>query len=103
LKLYLATNRPVPRRFRDFYFMQIVTKAANHHYNPEVYPGKAILFRSILEGENDPKLGWDGLPAEGLQVYDIEANHLGILKRPHIEKVAQTLRTHIEAAQLQEW
>ena len=93
---YINWQKIVPSRFHDFYFMHVVSNEATQTYQPKSYPGQAILFYSTLENDGDETLGWSGLPEEGLEMYAVESTHLGILKRPSIDQVADKLKQHLE-------
>lgn len=91
-KKYIDRRQVVPSRLHDFYFMRVISTPAKQTYHPEFYPGEVVLFCSTLENGGDESLGWSDLPDEGLKIYGVESTHLGILKRPHVDKVAQKLR-----------
>ncbi|WP_019506242.1 non-ribosomal peptide synthetase [Pleurocapsa sp. PCC 7319] len=75
---------------------------ATQNYIPRPYSGDITLFRSIqmdemLEfGDVDPQLGWGNLAVGGLEIIDIPGDHLGILKEPHVAKLAQELEIRID-------
>ena len=96
LQKYINWRQLVPSRFHDFYFMHVISTPATEAYQPRRYPGNAVLFCSTLENGDDELLGWDGLPEDGLTMYAVESTHLGILKRPFIDEVAEKLRQHLE-------
>jgi thioesterase domain-containing protein len=65
------------------------------------YPGVVTLFRAEVRNDFagydvDPTLGWSGL-VHTVDIQPIDATHLGILSRPHVEDIAVTLRRKIEA------
>ena len=93
---YINWRQSVPSRFHDFYFMHVISTRATQLYHPRRYPDEAILFYSTLENGGDESLGWSDLPEEGLTMYEVESTHLGILKRPFIDQVAEKLRQHLE-------
>lgn len=69
-------------------------------YSPQAYSGQVLLFRAM---ERDPfeiglshDLGWGQFLA-ALQVFDIPGDHLGILKTPNVEIMADLLQAHINA------
>jgi thioesterase domain-containing protein/acyl carrier protein len=96
LQKYLNWRQSVPSVFHDFYFMNMVSLPATEAYRPRRYPGPAILFYSTLENGGDPSLGWSDLPEDGLEMYAVESTHLGILKRPSIDQVAEKLQQYLE-------
>ena len=94
---YINWRHSVPSRFSDFYFMHVVSTKATQEYYPQQYPGEAILFCSTLENGGDDSLGWSDLPTDGLKIYTVASTHLGILKRPYIDQVAEKLSEHLES------
>lgn len=93
---YIDWHISVPSRFYDFYFMHVISSPAAQLYHPRRYPGEAILFCSTLENGGDDSLGWAGLPQAGLKLHAVESTHLGILKRPFIDQVAEKLNHYLE-------
>lgn len=66
-------------------------------YTAERYGGRITLFRAVRSGSSkkkgeDPMLGWGGLAEGGVDVHSIQANHVALLVKPHIEILAQELR-----------
>lgn len=96
LRLYINWRPKVPTSLSDFYFMHVVSTQAIRQYHPQKYPGEAVLFYSTLENSGDESLGWGDLPEDGLKLYAIKSTHLGILKRPNIDQVAEKLQKHLE-------
>lgn len=96
LRLYINWRRKVPTSLSDFYFMHVVSTQATRRYRPQKYPGEVVLFYSTLENSGDESLGWGDLPEDGLKLYAIKSTHLGILKRPSIDQVADKLQKHLE-------
>jgi amino acid adenylation domain-containing protein len=96
LRLYINWQPKVPARFKDFYFMHVISTQAIRWYYPQKYPGEAVLFYSTLESSGDETMGWGDLPEDGLRLYAIKTTHLGILKRPSIDQVAEKLQKHLE-------
>lgn len=96
IQQYIDLRQLVPSRFHDFYFMHVISTQATQAYYPQRYAGKAVLFHSTLENGGDESLGWSDLPQDGLQMHPVEATHLGILKRPFIDVVAEKLGQYLE-------
>jgi thioesterase domain-containing protein len=62
-----------------------------------LYSGQAVLFRAIDEKRalvRDPTLGWSSL-VPGLEVHEVSGDHLGILRPPHVEALAATMRRYL--------
>jgi thioesterase domain-containing protein len=78
---------------------------ANRDYVPQVYSGRAILFRSEpLEGwlewwSVDPQLGWGGLFTEGLEVHEVPGNHVNMFSEPYVRVLAEKLQASLDQAQ----
>lgn len=85
-----------------------VTKAnlqAMADYVPQAYSGSVTLFRAILERSRegwylDPKLGWGNLVEKGLEVQEISSLHIRLFDEPHVEQVAEKLKTCLEKSQV---
>jgi thioesterase domain-containing protein len=72
--------------------------AAERRYEPETYPGPAVLFRSrwdMLHGRMDvvpdPKNGWDSLILGELTVIDVPGTHDSFMLEPNVRHVAEAL------------
>ncbi len=66
-------------------------------YAAKKYQGRITLFRagrsgSNKKGINDPTMGWGVLAEDGVDIHFIQANHVALLVRPHVEILAQELR-----------
>lgn len=73
-------------------------------YQPQIYPGKVILFQartqSLLPGA-DPVAGWRRLAAGGVERHIIPGSHEGMFKSPHVEVLAAKLRECLAASSSQ--
>ena len=70
-------------------------------YQPEIYPGEAILLRATkpVEGIEAPDdLGWRSWIAGKIQVYPVEAGHFTILRRPAADAIAHILVGYLNTA-----
>ncbi len=70
------------------------------------YLGRAILLRTDDQSRDeaigiqyDPQFGWGDLVVGGLDVHHIPGSHLEILKEPHVQVLAETLRNCLSQAQ----
>lgn len=71
---------------------------ATLNYIPQNYSGAIALFSSeTFKNSQDPTLGWNQLAASGVKVHNISGNHLSMLKKPHLEVLAQELRQYLLA------
>jgi surfactin family lipopeptide synthetase A len=72
-------------------------------YEPKAYPGKIVLFRAteqppMRKSAKSRTLDWDRYAMEGVEVYDIETNHVALMKSPAIEQVVKALQGCIARA-----
>ncbi|NEO88669.1 MAG: hypothetical protein F6J87_31235 [Spirulina sp. SIO3F2] len=63
----------------------------NYEFIP--YPGEIELFRS--QDDPDPKLNWRQLAEQGLLIHDIPGDHLGMLRDPNVQMIAQRLQVKL--------
>ena len=70
-------------------------------YRPRKFPGSIVIFRAR---ENDwighkrpDDLGWGRYANGKVNVYEVPGNHLGILKRPNVQVLADALTRHLQA------
>jgi len=74
---------------------------ATLNYVPQVYPQRITLLRTSVKSsiaERDPSMGWDELGFGGTEIHLIPGNHLTMLRKPHIQVLAEQLRACIEKA-----
>jgi amino acid adenylation domain-containing protein len=99
-KLYLGLGVPLPRTLQE---AQEPTRRARLPYMPSIYPGKIILFRPSHKpgGEyyHPPDMGWSGLVAGGLEIYDIPGPFGSIISEPYVDVMAEHLLACLQAAQ----
>ncbi|MBW4569859.1 MAG: amino acid adenylation domain-containing protein [Tolypothrix carrinoi HA7290-LM1] len=72
------------------------------NYVPQVYPKRINLFRTKVQSniaEEDLSMGWNQLAVEKTEIHTIPGNHLTMLRKPHIQVLAEQLRVCIEKAQ----
>ena len=75
---------------------------ALQHYTPSYYAGRITLLKAQErpdDHDRDTTLGWSALAAGGVEVEVVPGNHFSMLREPHIQHVAQHLRSAILAAQ----
>ncbi|MDQ2921580.1 MAG: thioesterase domain-containing protein [Acidobacteriota bacterium] len=97
-KLYREGARPIPRLLRN---IEQINFAAARNYVPRVYPGKVTLFLASadLTASYDLKEGWEALAGEGLEVHEIEGDHINIIKEPFVGQLAAELNACLDKAQ----
>ena len=98
-KLYSeGGGRPLPRLLRN---IEQINFAAARNYVPKVYPGKVTLFLASadLTAAYDLKEGWEALAGEGLEIHEIEGDHINIIKEPFVGQLAAELNSCLDKAQ----
>ena len=73
---------------------------ALRRYIPKPYPGRVTLLWAD-ERPADPtdrRLGWRALASGGLDVRVIPGDHSSMMKEPHVQVLAQELRSALDAA-----
>jgi thioesterase domain-containing protein len=85
-------------------FVQAAYKQMTINYTPEAYSGRVALFlasdrdalsNSICDPELvtiDANFGWGNLVTGELHIYEVPGDHLGILKEPQVQVLAQKLK-----------
>ena len=78
---------------------------AARDYVPQVYSGRAILFRASEQppvewGRTDPQLGWGSLVAGGLEIHEVPGNHGSILSEPYVRVIAEKLQACLDRRSL---
>lgn len=70
---------------------------ATLNYVPQIYPNRITLFRSseqISIAHRNPTLGWNELTADQVEVIRLPGNHLTMLRKPHVQVLAEQLRQY---------
>lgn len=87
------------RRFLRVFYSN---NTAAQRYAPSRYPGRLTLFRADEEEasfkekyRDDPSLGWRSLAAD-VDIQTVPGNHLNLLTRPYVKRLAVKLKTNIE-------
>ena len=73
-------------------------------YVPQVYSGRVTLFRSAEQPwwmGSDRQLGWGGLAADGLELYEVPGDHLSII-REDVRVLSEHFSTCLDRAQANE-
>jgi thioesterase domain-containing protein len=66
-------------------------------YKPRPFAGCLVLFRAAEQAgasqqhARDPYLGWEGLPAGGIEVHEVPGTHVGLLRSSNIPHLAEVL------------
>jgi thioesterase domain-containing protein len=65
-------------------------------YTPVTYPGRVVVFRAQTNAhDSDGALGWHGLAEEGVDVHIVPGDHYTMLRRPHVEFLAERLTAYL--------
>lgn len=79
---------------------------ADRDYVPQVYSGRAILFRASEPPEEwlewcsvDSHLGWGELVAGGLEIQEVPGNHFNMFSEPYVQVFAEKLQACLAQAQ----
>jgi aspartate racemase len=97
-KVYLGFGRSLTRAPRE---VQEASPRAFSRYAPSVYPGRITLFRPSQQPKScypDPHMGWSGLAAGGLEIYEVPGPFAGIIIEPNVRVMAERLRVCLEEA-----
>jgi thioesterase domain-containing protein len=98
----ILAQRDAFRGDRSELHLRLVMEAnllALRHYDPQVYPGRAVLFRA--EGrkvgtDDDRRLAWQQLAAGGLEICTVPGDDSGaMLEEPHVRVVASRLQEYL--------
>ena len=97
-RTYLAWRLP-----EDLKKVMHTNAQAAEHYRLRPYGGKAILLRAddTWRASDDPYARWKELIAE-LETVKIPGAHMDILREPHVSRLAERLKSCIDAAALDE-
>lgn len=73
---------------------------AAFNYVPQPYPNKITVFKTSEPSiaHQDPTLGWNQLAAGGIEIQLVPGNHLTMLRKPHVQVLAEQLRVCIDKA-----
>jgi len=69
-------------------------------YQPKIWPGRIILFRSAKPPNSiatDHWAGWRDFAGAGMEVHVIPGNHFALFRPPNDAEIATLLRAHIAA------
>jgi len=71
-------------------------------YVPQPYPNAIALFRTSESPRksDDSTLGWNQLTTSNVQVHFVPGNHLTMLRKPHIQVLAEQLRGYLASGRV---
>ncbi len=97
-----ALRIAIPQSLRTAYVLEM-TENAERTYHPKSYSGRLTIFRGIGVYDHDAELGWSGLAAKGLEIYDIgdtpQEGRREMINEPIVGKLACQLKSclaHLE-------
>lgn len=99
----LATRLPPDIGVREIDQYLAVFKAslrAMQSYRPQPYAGRVTLFRAGDRpvDEAGPTLGWEGLPAGGVELRVVPGDHYTFVRQPHVATLAEQLGACLDEA-----
>jgi thioesterase domain-containing protein len=97
--VWLRFGYPLPPHLSSTAFASM---RAARSYKAQSYPGQVTLFRVTEpwnEGGRDPHLGWDGVAAGGVEVYEVPGDHFTLLEEPHVQILAAQLKSCLDQTQ----
>ncbi len=82
-------------------------KRAVQDYVPQVYSGRAILFRTTYQPDDaqlrgiDSQFGWGSLLAGGLEIHEVPGNHDSMWSQPNVQVLAEKLNACLDNSKIQ--
>lgn len=76
-------------------------RVADRNFVPKPYDGHLLIIRPVTRDDDpyrDEALGWRPLANGGVTAYEVEGDHLGILRQPQVQKLADLLARYISDA-----
>jgi thioesterase domain-containing protein/acyl carrier protein len=100
VRAWIERNETVPHEFLDVYLMDAYLEA-QRRYQTRAYAGSMTLLRA-REAATDyiragPKLGWETFIQGGIEIYEVNSDHLTMLEKPAIDEVAAIVKARMEA------
>jgi amino acid adenylation domain-containing protein len=100
-KFYRSLGRPLPIYLENFTHRELNHEALRH-YVAGVYSGRATIFKAvesaILFGA-DRELGWSEVVRGGIEIHEIQSDHLGMLQEPQVRILGEKLQAAVDRAQ----
>ena len=71
-------------------------------YEPQVYPGRLVLFRAANHHANgiDTDLGWGTLTTNDVEILEVQGDHASMYAEPHVQVLAQKLKSKLSESQV---
>jgi aspartate racemase len=100
-KFYLKFKLPMPYALHYSLIVEANQKLGSD-YALQVYPGKVTLFRAsdqAVRYDQISDLGWSALALGGVEIHEVPGDHLGMFQEPHVQVLAEKLKTCIDRVQ----
>jgi amino acid adenylation domain-containing protein len=94
--LPVSFDLPDAQRFLSLYAQHM---KALQKYSPQPWSGRIVLFQACERLTNqvaDASVGWEPLADEGVESHMIGGDHYSMLRSPHVEFLAERLKTYLE-------
>jgi amino acid adenylation domain-containing protein len=90
------THKQLASHTTDYLSMGEMIDQAERVYTPKPYMGQAVIFRALDDQALEnvslvPDLGWKPYLKNGMTVYDVPGDHLGILMEPNVSIIGKHL------------
>jgi thioesterase domain-containing protein len=96
-KIYQRVGRPLPAALKN---VEQINFAAVREFVPRTFAGDVTLFVATdLTADFDLHQGWRELVEGRIETHEITGNHMNMIKEPHVRRLAEKLKSCLEAAQ----
>ncbi|NEQ27467.1 MAG: hypothetical protein F6K28_52375 [Microcoleus sp. SIO2G3] len=69
-------------------------------YTPKPYTGRVVLFTGSEATKASSESGWRDLITNGLKVYQVPGDHLGMLREPNVRVLGEQLQACLDACEI---
>lgn len=109
---HIASLWPIKAEHKQASNIFQVAKAnmlALKNYAPQIYPNRITFFRATMRFSQGPQRvefpedltrNWEEFSNEPLHIYDIPGDHVTIVKEPHVQVLAERLKSCLNAVQV---
>jgi len=97
----LPLDEATRAELRQIWHVIRVNMAAKNGYEPKHYPGRLVFFQALAEddegsGPRERATSWSALAGDGVDLYDVVADHEDMMDPPHVAEIAARLRPILE-------
>jgi thioesterase domain-containing protein len=96
-RFWRAAGRALPPGLLRLYVTEL-NHRAGEAYHPGPYRGRLVYFQGSLDAYQNPRLFWSGIASEGMDVITVPGGDIDVLKEPHVEGLADHLRSCLDQA-----